>query len=77
MDSTRDMAKEVTDWANEMENVRGVMLTSTRTNPNAMVDALSDYDIELFVEDFQPFLEGDKWLEAFGDILVRTPINPY
>jgi len=76
MNSTRNMAKEVTEWAKGIENVRGVLLTSTRANPNAMVDVLSDYDIELFVEDFQPFLDGDQWLEAFGDILVRDPYQP-
>ena len=76
MNITRDMAKEVSDWARENENVRVAILTSTRANPNASVDALSDYDIELFVRDFQPFLEGDKWIETFGKILVREPYKP-
>ena len=41
------MAKEVSDWAKANENVQVVILTSSRTNPNAPVDVLSDYDIEL------------------------------
>ena len=76
MCESRNMAKEVSEWAKSTENVRIVILTSTRANPNAQVDALSDYDIELYVKDVQPFLEGDEWLEAFGAILVRWPYKP-
>ena len=76
MCKTRDMAKEVSDWARENENVRAAVLTSTRANPHASVDALSDYDIELYVEDLQPFLEGDEWLETFGEVMVRDPYRP-
>lgn len=76
MNSTRDMAKEVTDWAKEINNIRGVLLTSNRANPNATLDVLTDYNIEVFVEDFQPFLKGYQWLEAFGDILVCSPYKP-
>lgn len=72
MNSTKDMAQVVTDWAKEDENVRVVVLTSSRTNPQAPVDRLSDYDIELYVRDLQPFL-NDEWPETFGDILVREP----
>ena len=53
-----------------------VILTSSRTNPNSPVDMLSDYDIELFVQDLKPFLQGDEWLEIFGRILVRWPYKP-
>ena len=47
MHTARDIPKEVSDWAKANENVRVAILTSTRKNPNAPVDALSDYDIEL------------------------------
>ena len=76
MNTTRDMAKEVTDWAKTNENVRAVVLTSSRTNPRAPVDALSDYDIELYVTDLQPFLRGNEWLETFGEILICEPPRP-
>ena len=73
---TRDMAKEVTDWAKKAENVRVVLLTSTRANPHGQIDVLSDYDITLYVRDMQPFLEEDKWPETFGEVLVREPYKP-
>ncbi len=76
MNTTKNMAKEVTEWAKGNENVRAVILTSTRANPSVPIDTLSDYDIELFVEDLQPFLEGDEWLRIFGEVLVREPYKP-
>ena len=76
MHNARNMARAVSDWAEDNENVRVAILTSTRANPNAPVDALSDYDIELYVEDLQPFLAGDGWLEVFGEVLVRQPYKP-
>ncbi len=76
MYNARNMAREVSDWAEDNENVRVAILTSTRANPNAPVDALSDYDIELYVEDLQPFLAGDGWLEIFGEVLVCQPYKP-
>ena len=76
VNTSRDMAREVTDWARKNENIRAVILTSSRANPHAPVDALSDYDIELYVADLEPFLKGNEWLEAFGEILIREPPRP-
>jgi aminoglycoside 6-adenylyltransferase len=76
MDLTRDMAKEVADWATGVGNVRGGLLTSSRANPNAYVDTLSDFDIELFVVSLDPFLRDDHWMAAFGNIIVRDPHLP-
>ena len=69
-------AKQVVAWAAGTDNVRAVILTSSRTNPELPVDFLSDYDIELFVRGLQPFLASDVWLERFGSILVRWPHEP-
>ena len=70
------MAQAVTNWAGYQENVRVAILTSTRANPHAPVDALSDYDIELYVRDLEPFLQGDDWLGAFGKVIARDPYRP-
>ena len=73
---TRDMVRQVLAWANETQNVRAVLLTSTRADPTSHVDVLSDYDIELIVRDLDPFLQGDGWLARFGEVLVRWPHKP-
>lgn len=57
-------------WAEQREPVRAMLLTSTRTVPNAAVDFLSDYDVILIVEDIHPFYEDRSWLDDFGEVLV-------
>ncbi len=55
-----------------------MLLTSTRANPRASVDAFSDYDVVLVVLDIQPFFEERSWLQDFGEVLVAywDPIHP-
>jgi len=64
-------------WAAEHEPVRAMLLTSTRTSPEARVDLFSDYDVVLAVTDIHPFFEDRAWLEDFGRVLVvyRDPIQ--
>lgn len=63
-------------WAETDDRVRAVVWTSTRTNPEAATDALSDFDIVLVVAEVEPFLD-DSWLGDFGDVLVlyRDPVR--
>jgi aminoglycoside 6-adenylyltransferase len=58
--------------------IRAVLLTSTRAVPNAPVDALSDYDVILIVQDIQPFAAERSWLNDFGEVLVAywDPVYP-
>ena len=55
-----------------------MLLTSTRANPNAPLDAFSDYDIVLVVSDIHPFVTDRAWLQDFGPLLVIywDPIHP-
>jgi aminoglycoside 6-adenylyltransferase len=54
-----------------------MLLTSSRTNPTAPVDVLSDYDVIVVVTDLQFYLTPDSWLEDFGPVLVvyRDPVR--
>ena len=63
-------------WAEANEQVRAAVLTSSRVHPDARIDFLSDYDIELYVSQIEPFSKDDTWLEPFGSILVRWPVKP-
>jgi aminoglycoside 6-adenylyltransferase len=40
------------------------------------MDFLSDYDIELYVADLEPFRKDDGWLNGLGPIMVRWPYKP-
>lgn len=65
-------------WAEQQESVRTVLLTSTRANPSADLDAFSDYDVVLVVQDIHPFFDDRTWLQNFGQVLVVycDPIHP-
>jgi aminoglycoside 6-adenylyltransferase len=57
-------------WATERASIRAMLLTSTRANPDAVVDPLSDYDIVLVVDDIRPYYQDRIWLDDFGEVLV-------
>ncbi len=71
------MIERLVHWAEGWPAVRAVLLTSSRVNPSAPVDVLSDYDVILVVTDIQPFSYDRSWLEDFGTVLVvyRDPIE--
>jgi aminoglycoside 6-adenylyltransferase len=64
-------------WGEQQPLVRAMLLTSSRTNPSAPIDVLSDYDVIVVVTDIQPYLTDEAWLEHFGDLLVvyRDPVR--
>ena len=73
-----DVIRQLLQWAEQQESVRAVLLTSTRANPAADLDAFSDYDVILVVQDIHPFFEDRTWLQNFGQVLVVycDPIHP-
>jgi aminoglycoside 6-adenylyltransferase len=66
----RDPLITITEWASAKDEIRAVLLTSTRAVPNAHVDVLSDYDVVLIVRDIHPFVSDKTWLQDFGEVLV-------
>jgi aminoglycoside 6-adenylyltransferase len=65
-----EVINKLVPWAEGQEIIRAMLLTSTRAIPGAPLDALSDYDVVLVVQDIHPFFEDRSWLEDFGDVLV-------
>lgn len=65
------------EWARQRDDVRAVLLTSTRSQPNAEIDLFSDYDLVLAVTDVGPFYSSRDWLHEFGPLLVvyRDPLR--
>lgn len=60
----------IIQWAAARDTIRAALITSTRAIPGAPVDALSDYDVILIVQDLQPYVADRAWLQDFGDVLV-------
>ncbi len=73
-----DVIANLVGWAGRHADIQAVLLTSTRAIPGSQVDALSDYDIILVVDDLQPFVSDRRWLNDFGTVLVAywDPVHP-
>ncbi len=76
MSPVKDIKRRIIDWASTKANVRAAILTSSRANPHATVDFLSDYDVELIVDDLSHFTSDDAWASVFGVIIARWPYKP-
>ena len=73
----QSILSKLTQWAEGQTAIQAMLLTISRTNPNAELDEFSDYDIILAVKDIQPFLKDERWLEDFGTVLTvyRDPVQ--
>ncbi len=60
------LLNNIVNWAKENEQVRVMLLTSSRANDKAPQDIFTDYDIEFAIAAAQQFLQNDKWLHIFG-----------
>lgn len=78
MDKTDPVIDNLIAWGAAHSDVRAILLTSTRAVPGAKVDALSDYDVILVVNDVLPFAIDREWIEDFGPVLVTywDPFDP-
>lgn len=57
-------------WATGQDDVRAVLLTSSRAIPGGAVDAMSDYDINLVVRDVARRATDRAWVSDFGEVLT-------
>jgi aminoglycoside 6-adenylyltransferase len=71
-----DVLAQIRNWAESRDVIRAVILTSSRADPRRTPDILSDYDLEVYVADIEPFVQDDSWLTEFGSIMVRWPSRP-
>jgi aminoglycoside 6-adenylyltransferase len=68
----KEVLSKIVRWAGEENLVRVVVLESSRANPEAPLDILSDYDLALYVSDTRPFVRNDAWLQAYGRPLLTV-----
>lgn len=71
---TDPVARRIAEWGSRRDDVRAVLLTSSRTRQGAPVDDLSDWDVTLYATDPGALLGDDGWLWELGDVLVRLPV---
>ena len=70
MRTQEEFMETVLGFAREAENIRMVGMEGSRVNPNIPKDSFQDYDITYFVNDKEAFIRDDKWLSAFGRIIM-------
>src|SRR5689334_17056996 len=58
------------DWGAPREDVRAMILTSSFAVPGGPIDALSDYDVILYLTDIRPYTDDRAWLSDFGTLLA-------
>jgi aminoglycoside 6-adenylyltransferase len=69
MDQLR-VLDDVVKWASDDENIRLVVVTGSVARGDAMVDELSDLDVEVYVLDPILLIEQRDWYQRFGVVLV-------
>lgn len=69
--------QQLVSWGQALPTLRALILTSTRTTPQATPDLFSDYDVIVAVTELNPYLADEGWLEVFGPVLVlyRDPVR--
>ncbi|MDQ0913883.1 aminoglycoside 6-adenylyltransferase [Paenibacillus sp. V4I5] len=68
------MLQIIRDFARNNVNIRAVMMNGSRANPEVTRDIFQDYDIVYFVDSVQSFIDDQRWISYFGDILImQTP----
>jgi len=69
-EQTDPTIEALTSWAGSRTDVGAVLVTSTRAVPGAALDAYSDYDVIVVVDEVEPFTRDASWLAEFGDVLI-------
>ncbi len=75
MKQEQEMLSQLLEWAGNQENIRTVLMTSSRANPYAFTDLFTDYDFEIFINDLEAFVRDDDWLEQFGSLIKKVVLQ--
>lgn len=70
MRSEKEMFDLILGKARKDERIRAVYMNGSRTNPQAPKDIFQDYDMVYVVTETASFIEDEKWIHAFGDLLM-------
>lgn len=74
MAEQRDIKAIITAAVAANSMFRAVILNGSRANPNIIADQYQDYDIAIFVTDFEQVKASRFWLDLFGKpILAQYP----
>lgn len=69
-----NVLERILDWAENNENVRMIIQTGSHIRNDHTSDELSDYDIELFVDNIDDFSKSDSWINEIKEAWIILPL---
>lgn len=67
-----DVLSKIVRWVAAQDLVRAALLTSSRANPQAPRDILSDYDVAMMVSDVEVYVKDQDWPKGYGQPLLQV-----
>jgi aminoglycoside 6-adenylyltransferase len=68
--SETDVLRAIVRWGASRDDVRALVLTSSRARHDGTADELSDYDVIVFVPDAEVFAASRSWTHGYGEPLA-------
>ena len=66
---TSEVLNKIITFGYTDKDIRAVILEGSLA-VGAQVDALSDYDINIYARSFEGYLTADRWMSQFGEVLL-------
>jgi len=70
MRSEQEMLDLILDTARQDDRIRAVILSGSRTNPDALKDPFQDFDIVYVVTEMAPYVHNLEWIRRFGELMI-------
>lgn len=70
-----DFLDKLIEWANRNNSVRVAIQTGSHTRIDNTADDLSDFDIELFVDDLNKFSSSNDWIQSIEKVWTILPLE--
>jgi aminoglycoside 6-adenylyltransferase len=70
MRSDHEMLDLILGTAKQDDRIRAVIISGSRTNPDAPKDCFQDFDIVYVVTEMTPFVHNLEWIRRFGELMI-------
>ena len=64
-----DILLKIINWVKTEDSIRTIILTGSRAE-KTISDDLSDYDINIFCDDIEPYIQKDQWISSIENMWV-------
>lgn len=62
-------------WAGRRRDIVAVVMTGSRARPDAIVDEMSDYDLEIFTTNPELYTSSAEWMAEIAEVWVCLPLT--